>query len=40
MNFIEKYNLNLILLSDSEKKILKAYGAWGIKKTMERNMKE
>ncbi|MBK1963802.1 thioredoxin-dependent thiol peroxidase [Campylobacter novaezeelandiae] len=31
-NFIQKYNLKHILLSDSEKEIAKIYGAWGIKK--------
>ena len=31
-NFIEKHNLKITLLSDEEKKVLKAYGAWGIKK--------
>lgn len=30
--FISKYQLSLTLLSDPEKKILKAYKAWGIKK--------
>jgi peroxiredoxin Q/BCP len=30
--FISKYNLPFILLSDPEKNILKAYGAWGMKK--------
>jgi len=30
--FIIKYQLSLTLLSDPEKKILKAYEAWGIKK--------
>jgi len=31
-NFIDKYNLPFNLISDSGKEILKAYGAWGIKK--------
>ncbi|TBR81273.1 thioredoxin-dependent thiol peroxidase [Campylobacter novaezeelandiae] len=31
-NFIQKYNLKHILLSDSEKEISRIYGAWGIKK--------
>lgn len=31
-NFIQKYNLKHILLSDNEKEIAKIYGAWGIKK--------
>jgi len=31
-NFIEKHNLKVTLLSDEEKKVLKAYGAWGKKK--------
>jgi len=30
--FIEKYDLPFPLLSDPEKKIIKAYGAWGLKK--------
>ena len=30
--FIDKYQLSILLLSDPEKKILKAYEAWGIKK--------
>ncbi len=30
--FEEKYNLPFSLLADPEKKILKAYGAWGMKK--------
>ena len=29
--FIAKYNLNLTLLSDPDKSVHKAYGAWGIK---------
>lgn len=31
-NFIEKKNLKITLLCDEEKEVLKAYGAWGIKK--------
>ena len=31
-NFIDKYNLPFNLISDSGKVILKAYGAWGLKK--------
>ena len=31
-NFIDKYNLPFNLVSDSGKEILKAYGAWGLKK--------
>ena len=30
--FIAKHNLEIILLSDSEKEIMKAYGAWGLKR--------
>ena len=30
--FIAKYNLGLPLLSDPQKKVLQAYGAWGTKK--------
>jgi peroxiredoxin Q/BCP len=30
--FIEKYQLPFPLLSDPEKEIIKAYGAWGLKK--------
>ena len=30
--FIAKFNLKHILLSDSEKEVAKAYGAWGLKK--------
>lgn len=30
--FISKYNLPFTLLSDPEKKVIKAYGAWGLKK--------
>ena len=30
--FIAKYDLPFTLISDPDKKILKAYGAWGIKK--------
>ena len=31
-NFIEKQNLGITLLSDPDKKVYKAYGAWGMKK--------
>jgi peroxiredoxin Q/BCP len=31
-NFIAKYDLPFNLIADSEKEILKAYGAWGLKK--------
>ncbi|MCP5002764.1 MAG: peroxiredoxin [Planctomycetes bacterium] len=31
-NFIEKQNLGITLLSDPDKKVLKAYWVWGIKK--------
>ena len=31
-NFIKKYNLKINLLSDPDKKVHKAYGAWGKKK--------
>ena len=31
-NFIAKYNIPFNLISDGEKKVLKAYGAWGLKK--------
>ncbi len=31
-NFISKYELPFNLISDTDKKVLKAYGAWGIKK--------
>ena len=31
-NFIEKKNLKITLLSDENKEVLKAYGAWGLKK--------
>ncbi|AEA33389.1 peroxiredoxin [Hippea maritima] len=30
--FIEKHDLNILLLSDEEHKVLEAYGAWGKKK--------
>ena len=32
VKFISKHSLNIPLLSDTEKKIMRAYGAWGIKK--------
>jgi peroxiredoxin Q/BCP len=31
-NFIEKKDLKITLLSDEDKNVLKAYGAWGLKK--------
>ncbi|WP_200762716.1 thioredoxin-dependent thiol peroxidase [Nitrosophilus alvini] len=31
-NFIEKKGLKITLLSDTEKEVLKKYGAWGLKK--------
>jgi len=31
-NFIKKHNLKIVLLSDPDKEVLKAYGAWGKKK--------
>ena len=30
--FVEKYDLSITLLSDPDKKVLKAYDAWGMKK--------
>lgn len=30
--FVQKFNLPFILLADTEKKVLKAFGAWGEKK--------
>jgi len=30
--FIEKHGLGILLLSDPEKKVIRAYGAWGLKK--------
>jgi len=30
--FIKKHNLSITLLSDEDKDVLRAYGAWGIKK--------
>ncbi len=32
VRFMRKYNLNVNLLSDTEKEVLKKYGAWGKKK--------
>ena len=32
LKFIDKYNLKFNLISDTEKEILQAYGAWGEKK--------
>lgn len=37
--FISKFDLKHILLSDSEKEVAKAYGAWGLKKITEKNTK-
>jgi peroxiredoxin Q/BCP len=34
--FVEKYSLPFTLLSDEEKKIVEAYGVWGLKKFMGR----
>lgn len=34
--FADKYKLNFALLSDTDHKIIQAYGAWGIKKFMGR----
>lgn len=34
--FVEKYNLPFTLLADEEKKIVEAYGVWGLKKFMGR----
>jgi len=33
-NFYDKQNFNFFLLSDESKEIIKAYGAWGLKKFM------
>jgi len=30
--FIKKYRIGIVLLSDPDKEVLKAYGAWGLKK--------
>ncbi len=30
--FIEKHKLGILLLSDTEKEVMKKYGAWGLKK--------
>jgi peroxiredoxin Q/BCP len=32
--FIEKYNLPFSLIADTEKKVVEAYGVWGLKKFM------
>lgn len=32
LNFATKYDFNFPLLADTEKNVLKAYGAWGLKK--------
>jgi len=34
--FIEKQQLNFVLLADTDKKIHEAYGVWGMKKAMGR----
>lgn len=34
--FAEKFNLNFPILSDTEMKVIKKYGAWGVKKFMGR----
>ena len=34
--FIDKYDLPFILLADTEKKVISAYGVWGLKKFMGR----
>lgn len=34
--FIDKYELPFSLLADTEKKVIQAYGAWGLKKFMGR----
>ncbi|MGE3610478.1 MAG: thioredoxin-dependent thiol peroxidase [Bacteriovoracaceae bacterium] len=34
--FEEKYHLNFRLLSDEDKKVIQAYGSWGLKKFMGR----
>ena len=31
--FIEKHGLGIVLLSDTEKSVMKEYGAWGLKKS-------
>ena len=34
--FIEKHDLNFTLLADTDKKVINAYGVWGLKKFMGR----
>lgn len=34
LNFIKKFDLPFHLLADTEKEVIKAYGAWGVKKMM------
>lgn len=34
--FVEKFNLNFPILSDTEKEVIKKYGSWGLKKFMGR----
>lgn len=35
-NFIDKHSLNFTLISDPDKEVAQAYGAWGLKKFMGR----
>ncbi|MCW1649990.1 thioredoxin-dependent thiol peroxidase [Campylobacter jejuni] len=37
--FISKFDLKHILLSDSEKEVAKAYGAWGLKKKLRKRIR-
>jgi len=39
-NFIAKFNLPFVLLSDPEKQAMKAYGAWGPRKNAQGEMSE
>ncbi|MDQ1340371.1 MAG: thioredoxin-dependent peroxiredoxin [Campylobacterota bacterium] len=39
LKFIESKKLNITLLSDTDKKVLKSYGAWGVKKITAKSMK-
>jgi thioredoxin-dependent peroxiredoxin len=36
LKFAQKYQLNFPLLADPDKKVIKVYGAWGVKKFMGR----
>ncbi len=36
IKFIEKYNLPFPLIADTEKEVIKSFGAWGLKKFMGR----